>query len=153
MSRQVAERCVQLMEASVRSGGGSVRVVDLTGGAPELTLQFRWARLGGWVGGREGRQARGSAGGRVQALLIAAGGPRLVWAAVPTTWLATLWSMQLLPLATAAACCTIAPVLDAPPLAGVEARRVLGAACVGRPARMLRCAALCLAAPTPACPA
>ena len=55
MSREVAERCVALMEASCSSsssssgsteaaggsGGGSVRVVDLTGGAPELTPQFR----------------------------------------------------------------------------------------------------------------
>ena len=56
MSREVAERCVALMESSSSStagssngsssaaaaaGGRTVKVVDLTGGAPELTPQFR----------------------------------------------------------------------------------------------------------------
>ncbi|KAI7837484.1 hypothetical protein COHA_008675 [Chlorella ohadii] len=38
MSRQVAERCVQLMEASA----SSLSTVDITGGAPELMPQFRY---------------------------------------------------------------------------------------------------------------
>ena len=55
MSREVAERCVALMESSSSStagsgssssaaaaaGGRRVKFVDLTGGAPELTPQFR----------------------------------------------------------------------------------------------------------------
>ena len=63
MSREVAERCVALLEADVaavaaasaaasssssnsssasRGGGGGVRTLDLTGGAPELAPQFRY---------------------------------------------------------------------------------------------------------------
>ena len=37
MDRRTAERCLQLLEAS----RGSVRTLDLTGGAPELSPQFR----------------------------------------------------------------------------------------------------------------
>lgn len=44
MSRQVAERCVQLMEAPA----SSLSTVDITGGAPELMPQFRWVPLCGW---------------------------------------------------------------------------------------------------------
>ena len=51
MSREVAERCVQLMEASA----GSIGTVDITGGAPELMPEFRWDwrwrwRLGPLIG-------------------------------------------------------------------------------------------------------
>lgn len=42
MSRELAERCVQLLAASCTANGGSVGTLDLTGGAPELTPQFRW---------------------------------------------------------------------------------------------------------------
>lgn len=42
MSREVAERCVQLLERSCAASGGNVRTLDLTGGAPELTPQFRY---------------------------------------------------------------------------------------------------------------
>jgi radical SAM/Cys-rich protein len=38
MSQEVAERCVQLMEASA----SSISTVDITGGAPELMPQFRY---------------------------------------------------------------------------------------------------------------
>ncbi len=41
MSREVAERCMQLLAASCTTNGGSVHTLDLTGGAPELTPQFR----------------------------------------------------------------------------------------------------------------
>lgn len=41
MNREVAERCVQLMEASA----GSIGTVDITGGAPELLPQFRCVAL------------------------------------------------------------------------------------------------------------
>ncbi|KAL4429197.1 hypothetical protein ABPG77_010176 [Micractinium sp. CCAP 211/92] len=42
MSREVAERCMQLLAASCTANGGSVHTLDLTGGAPELTPQFRY---------------------------------------------------------------------------------------------------------------
>ncbi|KAI3426961.1 hypothetical protein D9Q98_006905 [Chlorella vulgaris] len=43
MSHEVAERCVQLMEeAAASNDSGSRLTVDLTGGAPELTPQFRY---------------------------------------------------------------------------------------------------------------
>ena len=45
MDRPTAERCVALLKASQ----GSVRTLDLTGGAPELNSQFR---LGSWPGAR-----------------------------------------------------------------------------------------------------
>lgn len=38
MDRPTAEQCVQLMANSL----GTVRTVDITGGAPELNSQFRW---------------------------------------------------------------------------------------------------------------
>lgn len=41
MGRETAERCVALLAASCASAGGTVRTLDLTGGAPELTPQFR----------------------------------------------------------------------------------------------------------------
>ena len=41
MDRRVAERCVQLMAASQHA----LSAVDLTGGAPELTPQFRSGTL------------------------------------------------------------------------------------------------------------
>lgn len=42
MSREVAQRCVQLLERSCVANGGSLHTLDLTGGAPELTPQFRY---------------------------------------------------------------------------------------------------------------
>lgn len=39
MDRSTAERCISLLEASE----GSVRTLDLTGGAPELNSEFRSA--------------------------------------------------------------------------------------------------------------
>ncbi|KAL4443396.1 hypothetical protein ABPG75_011133 [Micractinium tetrahymenae] len=42
MSREVAERCIRLLERSCVASGGSVHTLDLTGGAPELTPQFRY---------------------------------------------------------------------------------------------------------------
>lgn len=39
MGRKVAQRCVELMEGA--ASNGTQLTVDLTGGAPELTPQFR----------------------------------------------------------------------------------------------------------------
>ncbi len=45
MDRRTAERCIALLKASQ----GSVRTLDLTGGAPELNSQFR---CGLWTSSR-----------------------------------------------------------------------------------------------------
>lgn len=42
MSREVAERCIELLTASCAAAGGSVRTLDITGGAPELMPEFRY---------------------------------------------------------------------------------------------------------------
>mmetsp|Transcript_9669 Transcript_9669/g.15531 ORF Transcript_9669/g.15531 Transcript_9669/m.15531 type:complete len:462 (+) Transcript_9669:116-1501(+) len=41
MSAEVAQRLVQLLDAPVSGGGGGIKTLDITGGAPELMEQFR----------------------------------------------------------------------------------------------------------------
>lgn len=56
MSHEVAERCVQLMEeAAASNDSGSRLTVDLTGGAPELTPQFRCGARGAQGAGNKRR--------------------------------------------------------------------------------------------------
>ena len=47
MDRCTAERCVELMRLGVADG--SLATVDITGGAPELNAQFKYARVWGSV--------------------------------------------------------------------------------------------------------